>query len=411
MSTAPQDDPLVLEPTALVAGGDALAREPSGRVVFVRGALPGERVAVRLVDTNRDFARAEVEQLLRASADRVTPPCPYVERGCGGCDLQHAAPAAQPRLKAAIVADALRRIAHISDVEVEIGPPLPAAGFRTTMRVGVRDGRAGLHRPRSHDLVTVDHCLVAHPALDRLLTEVRFGAAAREATLRVGAATGERLVLVEPTAEGTTVPDDVRVVGSDDVRRGRRAWFHDEVEGLRFRISATSFFQSRTDGAAALVEEVRRAAGWPLPAGTTVIDAYGGVGLFASALTVGADGAVDPDVRVTLVERSRSAVADARVNLASRDAQVMSVAVERWTPHPAEVVVADPARDGLGKEGVARLTATGAERLVLVSCDAAALARDARLLLGSGYSLDRCTLVDLFPHTHHVEVVSSFRRR
>jgi 23S rRNA (uracil1939-C5)-methyltransferase len=407
---AEPSEPLVLEPSALVAGGDALARESNGRVVFVRGALPGERVAVRMVGSGRDFGRAETLEVLRRSPDRVEPPCPMVAEGCGGCDLQHVAPAALPALKASIVADALRRIGRVADPVVHLAPSLPPTGFRTTVRVAVRGGRAGFRRARSHDIVTVEHCLVAHPALDELLRVATFGSVAREATLRVGGSTGERLVIVDPNVSTSIFPDDVRVIGSDELRRGRRAWFHDEVAGMRFRISAGSFFQSRTDGAAALVDAVRSAVGWPLPSGTTLVDAYAGVGLFAAALTREPDGRTAEQVRVTAIERGRSSASDARINLADREADVIAVDVTNWTVRPADVVVADPAREGLGKTAVAPLAATGAEKIVLVSCDAAALGRDVRLFGEAGYELETCTLVDLFPHSHHVEVVSSLRR-
>ena len=98
------------------------------------------------------------------------------------------------------------------------------------------------------------------------------------------------------------------------------------------------------------------------------------------------------------------------MNLEHLDATVVKVAVERWTPTPADVVVADPARSGLGADGVRAVVGTGAARVALVSCDPAALARDARLLVEAGYRLDGVELVGMFPHTHHIEAVSTFRR-
>jgi 23S rRNA (uracil1939-C5)-methyltransferase len=113
---------------------------------------------------------------------------------------------------------------------------------------------------------------------------------------------------------------------------------------------------------------------------------------------------------VTVVEHAASAVADARVNLTDRQARVLKVAVDRWRPAPADVVVADPPRAGLDRAGVARVAATGTDRLVLVSCDAAALGRDARLLAAAGYTFVNATVIDLFPHTSHLEIVSRFDR-
>ena len=113
-----------------------------------------------------------------------------------------------------------------------------------------------------------------------------FFGTAREVTIRVGAATGEALVLVSPTAEGVVLPEGsetVAVVGRDQLSGGHRAWIHEEVAGRRWRISAQSFFQTRPDGAAALVEAVLDAAGSDL-AGARVVDAYSGVGLLAGSL-------------------------------------------------------------------------------------------------------------------------------
>lgn len=390
-----------LSPTAMVAGGDALARDADGRVVFVAGALPGERVAAEVVERVRrkDFARARVLTVLEPAPGRVVPPCPHLARGCGGCTWQHADPALQRALKREVVADALRRLGRLEAPEVGDGPGLDPFGYRTTVRMAVgADGRVAYRRAASHDVVEVDSCLVAHPLLAELIGDARF-AGADEVVLRCGARTGERLVLASPTAAGVDVPDDVVLVGDDELSAGRRAWLHEEVAGRRWRISARSFAQVRPDGAEALVDVVRAEAG---EGGHRMVDAYGGGGLFTGTVGTGR--------RTTLLERAPSAAADARVNLAGLDARVVRVDVARWRPTTADLVIADPARSGLGRDGVAVLAGTGAARLVLVSCDAAALGRDAALLADLGFDHVRTTVVDLFPGTPHVEAVTLFTR-
>jgi 23S rRNA (uracil1939-C5)-methyltransferase len=401
-----QDPPDQVELVAehLVAGGDALGRPTGDGVVFARGALPGERVQVSITERHRGWSRGPVDVVVDASPDRVDPPCPSVADGCGGCDLQHAAVAIQPSLKVSIVVDALRRLGGIADPVVVGGRPLPAEGFRTTVRVGVLDGRAGFRRHHSHDVVVPDDCLIAHPRLAELMSDGRFPGAS-EVVLRVGATTGERLAVVDPTATDVVLPPDVAVVGADELRAGRRAWIHEEVGTRRFRISAQSFFQSRPDGAVELVEAVRRAAGVEL-AGARVVDAYSGVGLLAAGLL---DGAAGPST-VVAVERSAASVADARINLADLDVRIVRSGIERWRPTAAGVVVADPSRAGLGRRAADVLARTGAGVLVLVSCDAASLGRDAGLLGRHGFDLEQSELVDLFPHSHHVEVVTRFVR-
>jgi 23S rRNA (uracil1939-C5)-methyltransferase len=393
-------EPLTLEITTVVAGGDGLGRDDGGRVTFVDGALPGETVSVELHQQKKDFARGHVVDVLHPSADRVEPPCPFVASGCGGCDWQHVRPDAQRRLKAAIVADALRRQAKL-EVDVGEGPVLPAEAYRTTLRGVATGGRFGFRRRHSHEVVEVGPCLVAHPLLDELVTEGRFPNG--EVVLRAGAGTGERLVIVNVDPSAAQVPDGVRVVSAAELSSGTRAWYHEEVAGRRWRISARSFFQARRDGAEALINAVALGMEGALPVGGHLVDLYGGVGLFG--------GALGADARVTLVEQSASSVADARVNLAGQDARIVRADVDHWGAARADVVVADPPRTGLGARGVGKVAATHAPRLVLVSCDPGALGRDAQLLAAAGYDLRSSQVVDLFPHTSHVEVVSRFERR
>lgn len=392
---------LDVTPHGVAVGGDAVARDLDGRVVFVAGALPGESVRVRVRAAKTRFVHAEVVEVLEAAPDRVDPACPHVAEGCGGCGWAHVDPATQRRLKAEMVAEALARIGHLDEVPVvEPGPTLAPSGFRTTVRAAVTGGRTGYHKAASSDRLAVDSCRVAHPLAEELLVDGRFGDA-DEVVIRVGARTGERMVRVDPRADDVHVPDDVVVVGADELAGGRRAWIHEEVAGVQLRTSADSFFQSRPDGADALVAAVADAIAG-LDRSSTLADLYCGVGLFAA--TVGRDW------RTVAVERSRSAVADARVNLAGTGAKVIGAGVERWRPSPAGAVVADPPRSGLGRQGVAKVAATGAERLVLVSCDAGSLGRDAGLLVGQGWTLERVRLVDLFVDTPHIEVVSTFTR-
>ena len=389
-----------LHTTGLAKGGDAVAREASGRVVFVEGALGGERVEAEIVDERRDFARARARRVLVAAPERVEPPCPMVARGCGGCDLQHASLDAQRALKVCIVQEGLARVAKLAaPPEIEV-VALPAEGYRTTVHGVIEEGRFALRRRHSHDPVTIGHCLVLHRLLDEVVAEGRFGDAT-EVTLRCGARTGERLAVVTPSAEGVSLPDDVRVVGASELRSGKRAWFHEQIADVTFRVSAESFFQARPDGAEALIDAVRILSG-DIDATTRVVDAYAGVGLFAAT--------VARDAEVLAVERGASSIADARVNLRGLRARIVRSDVERFRAVPADLVIADPARAGLGRVAVERLAATGAPRLVLVSCDPAAFARDVGLLAAAGFTLDRIVMVDLFGHTSHIELVSAFHR-
>ena len=385
-------------------GGVTLARHEDGRVVLVDDALPGETVEVAL-GSRRGTEHGSVVRVVEPSSARIEPRCRHAREGCGGCELAALDHGAQLDAKLDLVRDALTRTGKWKNANVVVGPVLDPWAFRTSLRVAVENGRAALRQRRSHDLVTIDHCLVAHPLLDELVHEGRF-AVAEEVVLRVGAATGERLALVTPTAAGVSLPDDVRVIGADELAAGKRAWIHDEVAGRRWRISAESFFQTRPDGAAALIDTVRDLAGRVFARDSGIlIDAYGGVGLFAGALL-----ADHPGWKGLVAEQSPSSTADARVNLADLDAKVVTTTVERLRAPRADVVIADPSREGLGKRAADVLTGTGAARLILVSCDPAAAGRDVALLTGFGYRAKVSVVIDLFPHTHHTEVVTSFHR-
>ena len=391
-----------------MAEGKVLGHESSGRVVLAAGGLPGEVVRVQVERARPTLLEGAVVAVESASPLRVVPPCPHVAAGCGGCDLQHLAVASQVSLKVDVVADALRRLGRIDDPPVHAGAVVDAVGHRTTLRLGVDgDGRPGFRRRASHEVEVVDDCLVAHPRLVELLGARFVGA--DEVVLRTSVATGARLAVVDPGADGCTgLPADVVVVGRDQLDAGAPVAITEVVRGQRLRVSADSFFQSGPAAAALLADAVAAAGGSDLAAASTVVDAYGGVGLLSAVL--GADGAVAAGAHWVVVERSSSSAADARVNLAGRAASVVEVAVEAWDPVAADVVVADPARAGLGAEAAAVLAGSGAGVVVLVSCDAAALGRDASLLAEHGFRLDRAEVLDLFPHTHHVEVVSRFER-
>jgi 23S rRNA (uracil1939-C5)-methyltransferase len=394
-------EPVTVEVSKIVAGGDGLARDEAGRVTFVTGALPGETVRAEVHERRRDFAKAVAVEVLHASPSRIDAPCPFVAAGCGGCDWQHIDPLAQRRLKADIVADALRRQAHL-DVAVDLGPDLPPLGHRTTVRGVASGARFGFRHRGTHDVVPVAPCIVSHPLVDELIVAGRFPDG--EVTLRVGARTGERIAIVSGDEGELSLPPDVRVVTERELHAGTRAWYHEEVAGRPWRISARSFFQARPDGAEALVTAVGEALDGALRPGGHLVDLYGGVGLFAGTLT-------PTDGHVTLVESGAAAVADARINLADIQARILKSDVARWRPARADAVVADPPRAGLGRAGVAAVVGARAPRLALVSCDPAALGRDAKLLAAAGYGLRTTTLIDLFPQTSHVEVVSRFDLR
>lgn len=396
MSETPADR--LVYPERLVAGGEAIAHDPDGRVLFVRGGLPGETVQVVTVAEKRDWSRVRVTDVVSASPIRVVPPCPRRLQGCGGCDWQHVEVDAQLPAKVEVVRDALRRTARLPEAKVEVGDSVPDRGYRTTIRVvGDEDGLPAFRKEGSHETVEASGCLVAHPTIKDLLGRLRL-TPGLEVTLRTSGATGELSTFWDErvgTVDG--LPESAGV--------GRNSVVHEQVLGHRFRVSARSFFQSGPAAAELLVASVQRLAP-ELATASTLVDLYAGVGLFGLAASA-------PPCRLVAVEGSKSAVADCVENLRLRDARVLRARVEEWRPDSgleADVVIADPSRSGLGERGAETIGALGAPVLALVSCDPAAMARDIKLLGQVGYRHETTEVHDVFPHTHHVECVTRLVR-
>ncbi|MEP1124345.1 MAG: TRAM domain-containing protein [Ilumatobacter sp.] len=418
-------EPLTVRAERMVAGGDAMARLEDGRVAFVTGALPGEEVEVEVRNDRKDFVKATVTEVLEPSPDRVVPTCPHRREGCGGCGWMHFDTDAQIAAKVGIVSESLRRVGRFDADEVErvvaVGGAVDPYGYRTTIRlVGMPGGGVGFREERSDEVVPIDHCQVAHENLSQVLRSVSV-APGVELTLRTSAATNgvtarwtrpeDRKRRNEKRRSNAPAGESVSGLPAD-VHIGDRAFLVEQVDGVNLQVSAPSFFQAGPAGAELLVDAVRRAAP-ELADADHAVDAYGGVGLFAATVMRSAR-------RVTLIESARSSCFDAKENLKHRAGQGdKSVEIVRsdmgdWKPgddiDPIDVVVADPARPGLAKPGVAAVMRMDAPVVVLVSCDPVSLARDARLLVDEGYRMESVEVFDLFPQTPHVECVTRFVR-
>ena len=425
MSTAPDAGwtgrELTLDVGAVAHGGHCVARH-EGRVVFVRHALPGERVqAVVTEDAGGGFCRADAVAVLAASPDRVAPPCPQAGPGrCGGCDWQHASAPAQRALKAAVIAEALTRIgglpadrAHVTVEALPVEGPDPRLGWRTrTVYARDRAGRVGFHRHRSAAIQPVGACPIAVEAVGGAAAVARAASAAD----RPGASGVE---LVEPGAvlvhspaptprrgRGRRPPDRVELV------TGPRLIAHD-VLGRTFRVRPDGFWQVHP-GAAGAFAAAALAMLDPRP-GEVVLDLYAGAGLFTALLGE----RVGPHGAVLGLEQARGAVADAQANLADLPhAQVRAGAVDAVSVaalaaeardragRGVDLVLLDPPRSGAGAAVTEAVLDLRPRAVAYVACDPAALARDLRTALGRGWALGALRAFDAFPMTHHVECVA-----
>lgn len=400
---------VTLEVGPVAHGGHCVARH-DGRVVFVRHALPGERVEAVLTEAGATarFWRADAVRVLEASPDRVGSPWPAAgPGGVGGGELGHVALPAQRAWKAAVVAEQLRRLARVErDVVVEAAPGEgDGLGWRTRIELTVDDeGRAGMHRYRSTEVVPLDDMPLATADLRALgLFERRWPAGARiTAVAPVG---GDRpLVLVDGVPWSGGGPDR-RPNARTSVRESA------EVGGHTFtwRVAGDGFWQVHRAAPTALAQAVLDAVGQV--DGQKVVDLYSGAGLFTAPLAraVGLRG------RVVAVEGDARAVANARRNLHEAPwvelhlGPVADVLRDDVVAR-ADVVVLDPPRVGAGRVVVDRVAALRPHRVVYVACDPAALARDVAYLAGHGYVLDDLRAFDLFPMTHHVEGVATLVR-
>jgi tRNA/tmRNA/rRNA uracil-C5-methylase (TrmA/RlmC/RlmD family) len=382
-----------VEVGAVAHGGHCVARVPDGRVVFVRHSLPGELVRIEVTEEHSGYLRADAVQVLRPAPGRVTPPCPYAGT-CGGCDFQHVDPDVQRELKAAVVREQLTRLARLSPDELAAldirvaALPGGALGWRTRVRYAVdATGRAGLLAHRSHQVVGIDRCRIAHPAIQAQPVTDRPWPDDDQVETVAGAdgvvtVSGDRSGLVAGAAQVTE-----RALG--------RTW----------RLPVQAFWQVHPAAAETFAATVLELLD-PRP-GEHAWDLYGGAGLFAAALA----GRVGPTGSVTLVEADRTALAGAQASLADLPwVQAVPVTVERFRPAgPPVLVVLDPPRSGAGTRVARMIADSGARAVAYVACDPAAFARDVAAFRERGWRLAQLRAFDAFPMTHHVECVGLLR--
>jgi tRNA/tmRNA/rRNA uracil-C5-methylase (TrmA/RlmC/RlmD family) len=405
---------LELDMGNIAGGGGCVGRAPDGRVVFVRHALPGERVMARITATTTSFLRADAVEILRASPDRVTPPCPHAGPGnCGGCDFQHVSLVGQRRLKAFRAAEQLNHFTGLKrEIDVAaVRGDTDGLGWRTRVRLGVDPvGRVGFRRHRSHELELVESCPIACPEAMETGAFLAAWPGVEEIEIAVAPDRNQAVVAVVTPRKSMPALPALRtgVVVNGRVRK-QPGDVHTDVAAHTFRVSSGVFWQVHVGAAEALARAVQAEMG--AVRGDKVVDLYAGAGLFSvvSAEQVGSEGSV------LAVERDRRACADAERN--GRDYPQMSVKKASITPKFIEaslsqpdLLVLDPAREGAGQAVMTALSAHGAtlRRLVYVSCDPASFGRDARVLLDAGWTLTSIRGFDIFPMTEHVELVAHF---
>ena len=423
-------------------GGMGVARI-DGRVVFVHGALRGEKCRVLILKTLKSVAFAKVLEVLEPSSERITPDCPYFPR-CGGCTYRHIRYEEELRLKKQRVQDNLSRIGG-SDVTVEeILGAQDTLRYRNKAQYPVsKDGAVGFYRARTHEVIECEHCLLVKPEADAAAEALREymqscrvagydektgRGLVRHLYIRSNAA-GESLVCV--LVNGDKLPKEDRLVtllrdacpkctgivlGTNTKKgnvilgdRYRTLWGSDRLEdtlcGKTFRLSVPSFYQVNRVQAERLYAKAIEFAG--LTGQETVLDLYCGAGTITLALS-------DHAKKVLGAEIVPEAIDDARENAARNgvknaeffcgDASDVAKKLARENLRP-DVITVDPPRKGLAADVVESIAEMQPQRVVYVSCDSATMARDVKRLADLGYTAQRACAVDMFPRADHVETV------
>ena len=386
---------LVLRPGAPANGGSCVARH-DGRVVFVRYALPGELVRVRVTDERGSYWHADAIEVLEASPDRIAPLCPVAgPDGAGCCDLAFAEPAAVRAIKGQVVANQLARLGDYSweGVAEPVGSPA-ATGWRTRVQLDVgADGCAGLHRYHSTELITDLRCAQLPVGMLAGLDGPRWPPGERLHVVVDDDGRRHAVTTARGRRDSVLVEGDGRTVQ----RVGERVW----------RLPVTAFWQAHRDAAVTYSALVRQ---WAGPGARRAWDLYGGAGLFAAALAevVGERG------RVHTVDTARGASAAAREALADlRAVTVVSGSVRGFLAGQsgsADLAVLDPPRAGAGRGVIDLLAKAGVPRVIHIGCEAASFARDIGLYRGHGYQVEQLRVFDAFPLTHHVECIALITR-
>jgi len=370
--------------TAIAHGGHCIARH-EGRVIFVRHAIPGERVTVEITDVTKSFARGNCISIIKSSEHRVKPPCEYARPdGCGGCDFQHIEISYQRALKSAIIVEQFQRLAKM-EINVSVEEVPPYLHWRNRMEFTVsNNSKLGLFASRSSQIIDIDKCLIASEKIDIPTINSRRLPKGKRVDVAI-TSTGQQEIVIEGRENFTLI--------------------HEKVRDFEFSVNPISFWQSHIAAPELLSTLVREFA--EAQAGDHVFDLYGGVGLFTAALLTD----VGPGGRVSLIEFDDNAITDAKRNFAAEErVEIVHSKVERALKRyvAANVVVLDPPRSGAGVTVIEAVIALRPRVIVYVACDPASLARDTAYLMERGFKLERLRAFDLFPMTAHMECVARF---
>jgi 23S rRNA (uracil1939-C5)-methyltransferase len=407
---------LILKAETPVYGGYVLGRE--GRVIFIRGAIPGELVDVSVEERKRDYSVSSVKNVIEPSASRREPPC-RVFGICGGCQLQFMEYEKQVSVKEEILRDAMKRIGGM-EVALEASLTAQEFGYRHRGQFKVSAQGIGFYREGTREVIPVDHCPVMEPAINGMLR--KLAGIDLSGVKEISVVSGDTLAVLvrgamKDAAAQSLLESGLSGVAFENGDSLGKDYITLDLNGLKYSVTPWSFFQSHWDLNRIVVDTVVRELS-PLE-DKRILDLYAGAGNFSLPLAIGAR-------EVVAVEENSAAVEDGRRNAALngiRNCTFVNLSVEKilasrkqqqleklFGETRYDCIVLDPPRAGLTSECLRKVVEAGAERIVYISCNPATLARDLKKMMEQ-YDVESIRMVDFFPNTYHIEALVFLRRK
>ena len=401
----------------------------NGIVTFVRGGAPNETARIEITEVKKRHLNARIDEIISPSPDRCPPPCPYFDAGCGGCQWQHIGVEAQFNAKVRVLTEALNRIGGLSSLpDITHHPAAQPLGYRNNIRLVVTAVQPqiefGFRQEGSHDVLPIDRCEIALPAINRALPQVVDLVTSlrcfqvQELTVRASATTGEvMLILIFPKKHNPRLKFDDKNLGdypaihsiyAQSGERGKPAQIagketlSETVGGLCFEIGPQTFFQNNHPGLEQLIEIGRRYVHADPP--TVAIDAHCGVGTFTLPVAQTAKAAFGLDLQPEAVALAASnARSNGFTNVSFRVGHLAKLGSVK-----ADLLLLDPPRGGCRSDDLEAVVQIAPQHILYISCNPTTLARDLSKLKAN-YAVTSLDLVDLFPMTYHFETVVGLR--
>jgi len=398
------------------------------KVVFIPHTVAGDEAWIEMIEEKKRYSMGRLIQIVEPSPWRVTPPCPSFGV-CGGCQWQHIDYSAQVEFKKNILTETLKRLGGLRETpSITLVPSEEPYGYRVRIQLKTDEMAIGYYQDRSHRIVDVDHCPIAHPLANQILSflreELSFFPSMEKLEINVSPEEGKGVVLLTPRSfhrgpeiflkeflqrhpllKGIVIrkKQGLTFIGDPYLNFTVSLDQNGERKKLRYRASPDSFFQVNFYQNQRLVQTVLEYS--EIGQDETALDLYCGMGNLTLPLAMGAK-------KMVGIEENGSAVKDARFNAEKnrlKQSEFIQGKVEEvlkdWKKEKPDLIVLDPLRTGC-KNAIGSIASLNPRKIVYVSCDPTTLSRDLRLFSGGGYALEKLTLVDLFPQSYHMEVIA-----